>query len=64
MDLDPAADTAYLTLGEASVGARRARRVEVDPWLIDGLVSLDFDDAGHLIGIEIGDASHLLSRRR
>lgn len=56
---DPEANTAYLQLtGGADVAV--ARRVELDPWTVGGVVGLDFDEAGHLVGVQISDANDLL----
>jgi uncharacterized protein YuzE len=38
-----------------------ARTVPLDPRDIDGEINLDFDGAGHLIGIEVLDASRFLT---
>jgi uncharacterized protein YuzE len=60
MHYDQAANTAFLQLSDAPVGRARCRTVSVDPWLVDGLLSLCLDDSGRVVGVEFCDASGLL----
>lgn len=57
-DLD--ADAAYIyVVDEIGVGGVD-RTVPVDPAEVGGMINLDFDVDGHLLGIEILDASSFL----
>lgn len=52
-------DTAYIRLaGDAD--AAPARRIELDPWLVGGLLSVDLDERGRLVGVQVCEASELL----
>jgi uncharacterized protein YuzE len=54
-------DAAYIQLdGDLSHGGV-ARTVPVDPREIDGMINLDFDAAGRLVGIEVLEASRFLA---
>lgn len=58
---DPAVDAAYVTLGAPIADGGVARTVPVDlPDGISGELFLDFDEDGHLLGVEILGASALL----
>jgi uncharacterized protein YuzE len=59
---DHDADTAYIRLGHATPAAHRATTRAVMPDGVDGFVALDWED-GHLVGIEILDASIRLSHQ-
>ena len=54
---DPRADAAYLLMGEPLVRGQVASTYLCDPSEIDGMINLDFDKEGRLLGIEILDAS-------
>ena len=60
---DAHADAAYISLGEGIPAGGVARTVAVDPREIDGMIHLDFDREGRLVGIEVLDASRLLDPR-
>jgi uncharacterized protein YuzE len=56
---DPEVDAAYIYLKEVRSGGV-ARTVCVDPIDIGGMVNLDLDDDGVIVGIEVIDASRKL----
>ena len=58
---DKSVDAAYIYLTDSNDGKSFGRMVTVDPEDIDGMINLDFDSEGHLIGIEILSASSQLS---
>ena len=59
---DPEADASYIYLAdEPALGWRHRKTVPVDPNEIGGMVNVDLDDDGRLIGIEVMDARNLLS---
>ncbi|MFN8521340.1 MAG: DUF2283 domain-containing protein [Chloroflexota bacterium] len=58
---DPRADAAYLLMGEPLVRGQVASTYLCDPSEIDGMINLDFDKEGRLLGIEILDASKRLA---
>lgn len=62
-EYDAAVDAAYVRFGAEIGPGGVARTVPVDPSEIDGEINLDFDSDGHLIGIEIQDASRFLPER-
>jgi uncharacterized protein YuzE len=53
---DQAADAAYIYLTDPRMHPQSARTYPCDPIGVDGMINLDFDDAGRLIGIEVLDA--------
>jgi len=58
---DADVDAAYIYfVGEIPAGGV-ARTVPVDPREIDGMINLDFDVEGRLVGLEVLDASRFLS---
>lgn len=58
---DAAVDAAYVYLvGEINAGDA-VRTVPVDPREIGGMINLDFDAEGRLVGVEVLDASRFLS---
>ena len=61
---DPEVNAAYIYLAdEPALGWRHGRTVPVDPVEIGGMVNIDLDDDGRLIGLEVMDARSLLSDR-
>lgn len=59
---DPDANAAYVYLAdEPSTGWRHGKTVPVDPHELGGMVNIDVDDDGRLIGIEVLEARSLLS---
>lgn len=58
---DAAVDAAYIYLVDRIDTGGVARTVCVDPREVDGMINLDFDSGGRMIGIEVLDASRFLS---
>ena len=59
---DPQADAAYITLGDTPIPAGEvARTVHSIQAPNGGEIALDFDAAGHLLGIEVLTASRTLA---
>lgn len=59
---DPEVDAAYIYLAdEPAMGWRHGKTIPVDPAEIGGMVNIDLDDDGRLIGVEVMDARSLLS---
>ncbi|MDX3313633.1 DUF2283 domain-containing protein [Streptomyces sp. ME08-AFT2] len=59
--LDAEVDAAYLYLGDPQVRPQVARTYLCDP--VDaGMINLDFDDEGRLLGVEVLGAGSKLSR--
>ncbi|MYW15360.1 DUF2283 domain-containing protein [Streptomyces sp. SID2955] len=58
---DKTADAAYVYLTEPQASVRSARMYPCDPVDVDGMINLDFDEQGRLIGIEVLAASSKLS---
>lgn len=50
---DRTADAAYMYFTDPQVGVRSARTYPCDPIDVDGMINLDFDEQGRLIGIEV-----------
>lgn len=57
---DKSANAAYVYLTEPHVRANSARMYSCDPVGVDGMINLDFDEQGCLIGIEVLAASSKL----
>jgi uncharacterized protein YuzE len=53
-------DAAYIYLVDEIPAGGVARTISVDPQTIDGMVNLDLDDQGRILGLEVLDASKLL----
>ncbi|MFJ4188807.1 DUF2283 domain-containing protein [Kitasatospora sp. NPDC089509] len=53
---DATADAAYVYFTDPQVQALSSHTYPCDPVAVDGMINLDFDDQGRLIGIEILDA--------
>jgi uncharacterized protein YuzE len=60
MTYDPDADAAYIYVVDEIAAGGVAKTVPVDPTEVGGMINLDFDDQGHLVGVEILDASKYL----
>ena len=56
---DERADAAYIYLTD--MGADGVRTVPVDPSAVNGEINLDFGRDGRIVGIEVLEASRLLS---
>ena len=50
---DAEADAAYLHLAGPRAEPKVARMYPCDPVQVEGMINLDFDEAGHLVGIEV-----------
>lgn len=60
LSYDRQQDVAYLSLCEQVSAPDVARRISLDPWIMDGPVTLDLDEGGRLVGVEVCEASVLL----
>ncbi|WP_061964036.1 DUF2283 domain-containing protein [Demequina aurantiaca] len=58
---DADVDAAYIYLASEIDSGSVSRTVPVDPQEIDGMINLDFDAEGLLVGIEVLEASRFLS---
>lgn len=58
---DADADAAYIYLVAEIPAGGVVRTVPVDPREINGMINLDFDADGLLVGIEVLDASRFIS---
>lgn len=58
---DAAVDAAYIQLVDEIGAGGVAKTYPCDPVEAGGMINLDFDHAGRLIGVEVLDASKLLS---
>jgi uncharacterized protein YuzE len=61
VDYDASADAAYIHLIPEIAAGSVEKTVPVDPREIDGMINLDSDSDGRMVGIEVLDASQLLS---
>jgi uncharacterized protein YuzE len=61
LEYDREADAAYIQLVEEISSGGVHRTVGCDPSEVGGMINLDFDAKGRLVGIEILDASKMLS---
>ena len=61
VEYDASVDAAYIYLVPKIPAGGVERTVPVDPRQIDGMINLDFDSDGRLVGIEVLDASQFLS---
>ncbi|MFI5635546.1 DUF2283 domain-containing protein [Streptomyces sp. NPDC051664] len=57
---DKTVDAAYVHFTDPQVRVNSARMYPCDPVDVDGMINLDFDDQGRLIGIEVLAASSKL----
>ena len=59
---DPEVNTAYIYLAEEPPdGWRHGKTVPLDPIEVGGMINLDLDEDGRLIGLEVLDARSVLS---
>ena len=61
LTVDRSADAAYINLNEENISV--AKTYPCDPSEVNGMINLDFDSEGHLVGIEILDASKKLNKK-
>ncbi|MFJ7305891.1 DUF2283 domain-containing protein [Streptomyces sp. NPDC099088] len=59
---DKTVDAAYVYLTEPLAHVKSARMYPCDPVDVDGMINLDFDEQGRLIGIEVLAASSKLPK--
>ncbi|MGY1498649.1 DUF2283 domain-containing protein [Streptomyces sp. QTS52] len=59
---DKTANAAYVHFTEPQARAEAARMYPCDPVKVDGMINLDFDEEGRLIGIEVLAASSKLPK--
>ncbi|MFF0887127.1 DUF2283 domain-containing protein [Streptomyces sp. NPDC003456] len=57
---DKTVNAAYIYFTDPQVNVRSARMYPCDPINVDGMINLDFDEQGRLIGIEVLDATSKL----
>ncbi|MGC4926948.1 DUF2283 domain-containing protein [Streptomyces sp. DT117] len=50
---DKSTDAAYAYFTEPQARVHSARMYACDPAVVDGMINLDFDEQGRLIGIEV-----------
>jgi uncharacterized protein YuzE len=60
VEYDSEADAAYIYLADEILAGGVATTICVDPLDIGGMVNLDLDDQGRIIGLEVMDASRKL----
>ncbi|WP_030203254.1 DUF2283 domain-containing protein [Streptomyces sp. NRRL S-87] len=53
---DETANAAYVYFTEPQARVRSAHMYPCDPAGVDGMINLDFDERGRLVGIEVLDA--------
>ena len=54
---DKSVDAAYIDLTNGKDDRRSDHMYACDPLEVGGMINLDFDDSGRLIGVEVLDAS-------
>ena len=57
---DPDVDAAYLQFADEILRGGVAKTYCCDPGEVGGMINLDFDTGGMLVGIEVMDASYFL----
>lgn len=57
---DTEADAAYVYFTDPRTNTRVARMYPCDPIQVEGMINLDFDETGQLVGIEILSAKSKL----
>ena len=60
LEYDPEADAAYIRLAGHIGAGGVAKTYPCDPLEVDGMINLDFDAQGRLVGIEVLGASKKL----
>lgn len=61
IDYDPEANAAYIYLSEDRYAGVAAKTYPCDPIAVGGMINLDFDTDGRLIGVEVMDADKKLA---
>jgi uncharacterized protein YuzE len=59
---DAAIDAAYIYFVDSIAAGGVAMTYSCDPSRVKGMINLDFDSEGRLLGLEVLDASHYLSQ--
>ena len=60
IEYDQEVDAAYIYIVDEIPAGSVARTISVDPEAIAGMVNLDLDDRGRILGLEVLDARKLL----
>lgn len=60
---DQKANAAYISFADPQARPKVARMYPCDPVEVGGMINLDFDESGRLIGIEVLGATSKLPRR-
>jgi uncharacterized protein YuzE len=60
VEYDQDVDAAYIYFVDDIPAPAVARTISIDPQAINGMVNLDLDDRGRIVGLEVLDASKLL----
>lgn len=58
---DPDVNAAYIYLSRDRYAGVAAKTYPCDPIEVGGMINLDFDDDGRLIGVEVMDANKMLA---
>lgn len=62
LEYDPTVDAAYLYIADHIGEGGVKLTYPCDPTIVNGMINLDFDAEGRLVGVEILDASRKLPR--
>jgi uncharacterized protein YuzE len=57
---DPNVNAAYIYLSRDRYAGGVAKTYPCDPMQVGGMINLDFDDDGRLVGVEVMDADKML----
>jgi len=63
IEYDRDVDAAYIYFQDDIAAGGASRTISVDPQAINGMVNLDLDDDGRIVGLEVLDASKLLPQQ-
>lgn len=61
--IDRAANAAYIQIADRIGAATVAKTYQCDPAEVGGMINIDFDMNGRILGIELIDADHYLDTR-